>query len=178
MWISKWGFSWCLESILYIILYICTFIHSPGLPLSRHNSPPICISFCNADIREIGYRKLGHLENYEAQILPYFTPYWCDFVPFVKDLIIACFPVKACLPNDFQYDQALQILKMAWDSVEEPQIVLPLRAKRASTSFYLLWSVSVSRVVHMFSLFLFLFLFRSIADTCTIRMDYWFIDSC
>ena len=125
-----------LESILYIILYICTFIHGPGLSLSRHDSPPIRNWFCNAGLREIGYRKLGHLEHYEAQILPYFTHYWCDFAPFVKDLIIACFPVKAHLSNDFQYDQALHILKMAYDSIEEPQTVPPSRWKRASTPSY------------------------------------------
>ena len=118
-----------LESILYIILYICTFVHGPCLPLSRHKldvthhtSLPIRTWFCSNNIREIGYRKLAHLECYDVAILPYFTPYWCDFAPFVKDLIVACFPAKARLPNDFQYDQALRILKTAYDSVGERHI--------------------------------------------------------
>lgn len=132
-----------LESILYIILYICTFVRNPGLPLSRyesevaHNmSPPIRTWFCNSDIKEVGYRKLAHLECYDVAILPYFTPYWYDFAPFVKDLIIACFPVRARLPNNFQYDQALQILKKAYDSVEEPQNghISRVTPKRASNS--------------------------------------------
>jgi len=55
-------------------------------------------------------------------ILPYFAPYWCDFAPFVKDLIVAGFPVRVRSPNEFQYDQFLQILKTAYDSVEEPHI--------------------------------------------------------
>ena len=118
-----------LESILYIIIYICTFVHGPGI-LSRHEldvthhtmSPPMRTWFCKTDIREIGYRKLVHLESYDTQILPFFTSYWGDFAPFVEDLIIACFPVKARLPNAFQYDQALQILTMAYESVEEPKI--------------------------------------------------------
>ncbi len=107
-----------LKSILYIILYICTLVRGPGLPLleldaTHHVSPPICTWFCNDAIRKIGYHKLAHLQRPELTILPYFTPYWCDFTPFVKDLIVLCFLVKASLPITFQYDQALQILTMA-----------------------------------------------------------------
>jgi len=118
-----------LESILHIILYICTFIHGPGLPLSQHKldvthrtPPPIRTWFSNNDIREIGYQKLAHLECCDVAILPYFTPYWHDFSPFVRDLIVACFPGKACLSNNFHYDRVLQILTTAYDSVREPQI--------------------------------------------------------
>jgi Fungal protein kinase len=111
-----------LESILYIILYICTLVRGPSLPLdvTHFMSAPICTWFCNDSIREIGYRKLAHLECYDLAILPHFTPYWCDFTPFVKDLIITCFPVRPRLPNNFQYDQALRILKTAYNSVGEP----------------------------------------------------------
>jgi hypothetical protein len=94
--------------------------------------------FCKTNIREIGYCKLVDLERYDSQILPYFMSYWRDFTPLIKDLIIACFPVKAHLPNDFQYDQALQILKTAYDYVEEHQAVPPSKVwtpKRASDSF-------------------------------------------
>ncbi len=123
-----------LESMLYIIFYICTFVRGPGLPdvtITHHmsRSPPISTWFCNTNIREIGCRKLAHLRCYDVAILPYFTPYWRDFTPFVKDLIIACFPVNACLPNDFQYDRALQILKTAYDSVGEPQTSHTSRAQ-------------------------------------------------
>jgi hypothetical protein len=114
-----------LESILYIILYICTLVHGPGLPQyeldpTHYMSPPIFTWFCGDSAREIGYRKLYHLKSYDVAILPYFTPYWCDFSPFVKDLIIACFSMGTCLPNTFQYDQALRILKKAYNSVGEP----------------------------------------------------------
>jgi hypothetical protein len=97
-------------------------------------SPPICSWFCDNNIREIGYHKLAHLEGYEVTILPYLTPYWRDFAPFAKDLIMAGFPVKACLSNDFQYNQILQILNTAYDSVGEPQVghisrILPMASK-------------------------------------------------
>lgn len=120
-----------LESILYIILYICTFVRGPGLPpapsqhefdIAHHLSPPIGTWFSNdTDMRKMGYLKLAHLECHDTAILPYFAPYWHDFAPFAKELIIACFPVKACLPNDLQYNQVLQILKTAYHFVQEPQ---------------------------------------------------------
>jgi hypothetical protein len=86
-----------LESILYIILCICTFVPGPGLSLYKSDiarPPPIRSWFSNDEIREIGYRKLAHLECYDIAILPNFAPYWHDFAPFVGELIKACFPVN------------------------------------------------------------------------------------
>jgi hypothetical protein len=113
-----------LESILYIILYICTFIQGPGLPLYKLNMfPPLRTWFSDERTSEIAYRKLAHLQCYDIAILPNFTPYWCDFAPFVKDLIIACFPVNARLPSELQYERALRILEKAYSAVEEPSPV-------------------------------------------------------
>ncbi len=113
-----------LESILYIILFICTFVRGPGLlpyNLNKHHlSLLICSWLNNDEIRDIGYRKLAHLECYNIAILPNFMPYWHDFAPFVKDLINACFPARASLPNELQYEQVLGILEKAYNAVEEP----------------------------------------------------------
>lgn len=113
-----------LESILYIILYICTFIRGPGLPLYKFNMPtafpPLRTWFSDVVTREIGYRKVAHLQCYDLAILPNFAPYWCDFAPFVKELIIACFPLNARLPCELQYERALRILEKAYSAVEEP----------------------------------------------------------
>ena len=116
-----------LESFLYIILYICTLVRGPGLPLYKEDAthpgmpPPISTWFCSNSVSEIGYRKLAHLKCYNTAILPYFTPYWFDFTPFVKDLITTCFSLGGCIPNTVQYDQVLRILKAAYNSVGEPQ---------------------------------------------------------
>jgi hypothetical protein len=113
-----------LESMLYVILYICTFVRGPGLLLNESDmstmSLPIRSWFSNDEIREIGYHKLAHLECYDHSILPNLTPYWHDFAPFVEDLITSCFPVKPRLPNEMQYERVLQILEKAYDTVEEP----------------------------------------------------------
>jgi hypothetical protein len=110
-----------LESIIYIIIFICTFVSGPGLPICRPEaSLPIRTWFCGHNTKVIGSRKLADLQDYDVAILPYFTPYWHDFIPFVKDLIIACFPVSVRLPNEFQYEEVLRILKKAYNTVREP----------------------------------------------------------
>lgn len=110
-----------LESILYVIICICTFVPGPGLSLYESDiAPPIRSWFSGGGIREIGYRKSAHVDRYDIDILPNFAPYWHDFAPFVGDLIKACFPVKSRLPNKFQYEQTLRILKKAYNTVVEP----------------------------------------------------------
>jgi hypothetical protein len=113
-----------LESLLYIILSICTFVQGPGLSLHESDmarvSLPIRSWFSNDGIREIGLRKMRHLKRYDTVILPYFASYWHDFAPFVGDLIMACFPIKPHLPNQLQYENVLGILKKAYNVVEEP----------------------------------------------------------
>ena len=110
-----------LKSILYIILYMCTFVQGPGLLLDLpHAYLPIRSWFKNNDIRDMAYCKLAHLECYNIAILPNFASYWHDFTPFVEKLIIACFPVRVRLPNELRYEQALRILEEAYHAVEEP----------------------------------------------------------
>jgi serine/threonine protein kinase len=114
-----------LESMLYVIFYVCTFVRGPGLLLNESDtstalSLPIHTWFSNDEIRDIGYRKLAHLGCYDHSILPNFTPYWHDFTPFVKDLIVSCFPVTPRFPNEMQYERVLQILEKAYNTVEEP----------------------------------------------------------
>ena len=125
-----------LESILYIILYICTFVRGPGLLLYNLNMPsalpPLRTWFSNNRIREIGYRKLAHLQCYDIAILPNFTPYWHDFAPFVEDMIIACFPVNAWLPSELQYERVLTILKKAYSAVKEPTDIVSLALAQGS----------------------------------------------
>lgn len=94
--------------------------------------PPLRTWFNNDRIIEIGYRKLAHLQCYDIAILPNFAPYWRDFAPFVKDLIVACFPVNARLPSQLQYERMLRILEKAHGAVEEPTNQVSLALARSS----------------------------------------------
>ena len=98
-----------LESILYIIIFICTFVWGPGLPIySPEASLPICTWFSGDNTKAISSRKLANLQDYDVAILPYFTLYWHDFISFVKNLIIACFLVSLRLPKNFSMSKSLE----------------------------------------------------------------------
>jgi hypothetical protein len=83
-------------------------------------SLPIRSWFRKDKIKEIGYRKLAHVECFDAAIIPKFAAYWADFVPFVRELITACFPSKASFPNELKYEKVLEILDRAYRTVQEP----------------------------------------------------------
>jgi hypothetical protein len=56
-------------------------------------------------------------------LFPTFTPYWADFVPFVRQLISACFPRLPDFTNMLTHDTVLEILREAYDTVEEQQCI-------------------------------------------------------
>jgi hypothetical protein len=108
-----------LESILYIIFVVCTTVQRPGKLLSATPSK-ICSWFSLDEVEDIGYRKVAHVMCSERAILPYFSEYWGDFVPFVEELITTCFPQNPSLPNQLDYDKFLDILDRAYHAVQEP----------------------------------------------------------
>ena len=113
-----------LESILYVIFYICTFTKGPGIPRTTTevtDSLPLRNWFSHKDPKEIGLRKLAHMSTPELMITRHFTNYWADFAPFALELASVCFPGKTrtCLPNQLTHKRMLQILHAAYAQVEE-----------------------------------------------------------
>jgi len=94
---------------MYIKCYEIEWHRVPFLSFQYPSIMPVSTSLTT----EISYHKLAHLECYNTAILPFFTSYWHDFTLFIKDLITMCYSLKVCIPNTFQYDQVLQILKAA-----------------------------------------------------------------
>ena len=124
-----WNWSFilsCISAHLFgALVYCCmSWMYIPW-NLSMH------LWFNNCDIRQIGFHKLAHLDCHDFAILPYFTPYWQDFIPFVKDLIVACFLVRSSLPSELQYEKALRILKRAYNAVGKPSDSLIAQASWA-----------------------------------------------
>lgn len=109
-----------LESILYIIFCICT---GPGLVHLKSDIPqngfPYLTWFREEMIEDIGYSELAHVQCFATAKLLDLLADWLDFAPFVKELIDACFPVKARLPNELGYEKILEILDKAYDAVQE-----------------------------------------------------------
>ena len=111
-----------LESILYVIFYICTFTKGPGIPRTTSEvteNLPLRKWFCHEEPKDIGLRKIAHMSSPESMITNYFTNYWADFIPFATQLASVCFPHKTTLPNRLTHKTMLEILREAYSQVEE-----------------------------------------------------------
>jgi len=111
-----------LESMLYVIIYICTFTNGPNSlrPFSQLPEDLAIRSwFKDVNIASIGTTKVGHMECAAREILSGFTDYWTDFAPFVLELIKACFPREASVQNSLTYKGMIDILSRARSVVQE-----------------------------------------------------------
>jgi hypothetical protein len=114
-----------LESILYIIIYLCTYMEGPAAIKSAAATPTslhLNRWFTTDDLKGIGVLKMGNITSADYTIICDFTPYWADFVPFIREMISACFnsPSQPAEPNSLTYTTMLDILKRAYDVVQEP----------------------------------------------------------
>jgi hypothetical protein len=117
-----------LESILYVIFYFCTYFKGPGLHRDSDDLPemvsiPMERWFRQETFTQIARDKCGVIITAHASLFPTFTPYWADFVPFVHRLISACFPQLPDFTNMLTHDIFLEILREAYNTVEEHQYI-------------------------------------------------------
>jgi hypothetical protein len=115
-----------LESILYVILYICTFFKEPGSMKESGDFPelmsiPLERWFRQETISAISREKVGAIMMAKVSLLVKFTPYWADMIPFVCQLISTCFSALPSLASNLTHDAVLEILKEAYNTVKEPQ---------------------------------------------------------
>jgi hypothetical protein len=113
-----------LESILYVILFICTFTIGPSQPRPDFKTTEklkMKAWFTTETITTIGSRKMLDMSQPERSIIPGFTPYWKDFAPFALELLNLCFPptYSSALPNKLTYGGMLAILDRACNTVKE-----------------------------------------------------------
>jgi hypothetical protein len=124
-----------LESILYVILVICTFTKGPNIPRPDHDTPDTLSMktwFSTAPIQTIGLIKTGHMCRPERAIIPGFTEYWEDFGPFALELLQLCFPPDSNRtgPNKLTHKGMLSILNKAIKTVKElPTNIMPVMMK-------------------------------------------------
>jgi hypothetical protein len=111
-----------LESILYVIFYICTFTKGPSKSRLIKEVPdtlPLRKWFSDQDPKEIGLRKVANMTEPEQMITNHFTNYWADFAPFALQLASTCFPSKPSIANELTHKRMLEILHTAYDQVVE-----------------------------------------------------------
>lgn len=110
-----------LESVLYVIIWICC--HMIGPEMEREDPEKLEIrKWCDMGLglRELGHRKLAHIVDAEGVILKEFTPYWEDFKPFLRRLIKAFWPGTVVEANSITPGKMVAILQEAIVTVQEP----------------------------------------------------------
>jgi hypothetical protein len=124
-----------LESILYVILYICTFTNGPGLPRLDFETPDTLNMktwFTTDTVKIIGCRKVGHMCQPERNLISGFTEYWKDFTPFALELLHLCFPptYNPAHPNKLTHEKMLSILREAKSTVKELPANVPVTEEK------------------------------------------------
>jgi hypothetical protein len=112
-----------LESILYVILFICTFTKGPDVPRPDFETPSTLKMkdwFSILPLKEIGDRKISDMCQPKVSIIPGFTDYWADFGPFALDLIQLSFPSNPAFPSKLTHTEMVSILEKACTTVKEP----------------------------------------------------------
>jgi hypothetical protein len=106
-----------LESLLYVIIYLCTYTTGP-CEMQKKFPPSMTISlahwFRKDYVKEIGWTKAGHIMMAEDTIIFKFDEYWSVFAPFIQELIETCFPNNPSKPNMLTHATMLAILERAF----------------------------------------------------------------
>jgi hypothetical protein len=115
-----------LESILHVILWICTSMDGPGIERRvvdpRFMDLPLHMWFDkDANIRDLGYSKLGHIVDAERAILSNLPPYWSPLKPFIKQLLTAFFPIHPIAGSNITPQKMVEILRNAVHHVESKE---------------------------------------------------------
>jgi hypothetical protein len=142
-----------LESLLYVILWICTSMDGVGVERRqadpRFMDVPLRTWFDkNANIRDLGYRKLAHVVDFERAILDNFPPFWNSFKPFIRELLSAFFPIHPIAGCPITSKAIISILKKAAVEVDkaadEPEAATPYERNTSAATFNQIFSNSTS----------------------------------
>jgi hypothetical protein len=109
-----------LESIFYVIIWVCCHMEGPEVERKDPYFLPVR-EWCNMNhsLRKLGLIKLSHLANFDDSILQHFPPYWHDFMPYMRQLKTAFWPESFETPNRITSEKMLSILKEASANVKD-----------------------------------------------------------
>jgi Fungal protein kinase len=111
-----------LESVFYVLIWVCSHMEGPETERSDPHSLPVR-EWCsmNVNLRKLGLIKLSHLADFEDSILRHFTPYWNDFKPYVRQLMDAFWPTTFQKSNSMTSEKMLEILKDAITNMKDAE---------------------------------------------------------
>jgi hypothetical protein len=120
-----------LESLFYVLLYLCTNLDGPGVirspaELNKHSTIPLSFWLqASSSLHQIGLHKAGTLADFETSILKCFSPYFVDLQPCVYNMCRAIYgDRKPGSPSNVSHDEIIKIFTDTLDTLA-PEAALP-----------------------------------------------------
>jgi hypothetical protein len=129
-----------LESLFYVLIYICTNLSGPGTIRTReelkvHGSIPLTAWFkASYSLNEIGISKSGALCDIKSHILRSFAPYFEDLKPCVMKLNNAIYSSPG-VPRPVSHDKMIEIFTETLDSLPHETASIPAFESLTVTSY-------------------------------------------
>jgi Fungal protein kinase len=104
-----------LESLFYVLVYICTNLGGPQTPrlideLLEFKSLPLAAWFVpETSFEGLATSKLGVAHVFEKRIVDRFSPYFSDIKPCVMDLFHAMYPSGPQIKSSLTHDRMIEI---------------------------------------------------------------------
>jgi hypothetical protein len=120
-----------LESLFFVLIYICTNLSGPGAVRTReelqvHSSIPLSAWFRTSySLREVGIAKAGAFCQFEENILKPFAPYFEDLKPCIRKLFKEIYTDTPGIPRPISHDKMIEIFTEALDTLPHETISIP-----------------------------------------------------
>jgi hypothetical protein len=104
-----------LESLFYVLIYLCTNLAGPNTPrpleeLLIFTSLPIAAWFISeTSFEALGTGKLGLAHAFQKRVVDRFSPYFTDIKPCVTELFHAMYPSGPQIKSSLTHDKMIKI---------------------------------------------------------------------
>jgi serine/threonine protein kinase len=120
-----------LESLFFVLIYICTNLSGPGAIRTReelkvHSSIPLSAWFkASSSLHEVGISKAGAFCQFDENILKPFAPYFEDLKPCILKLFNAMYIEKPGTPAPISHEKMIEIFNETLDELPHETISIP-----------------------------------------------------
>jgi hypothetical protein len=115
-----------LESLFYVLVYICTNLEGPNTPRSLSDlitftSLPMAAWFVpETSFEGLATSKLGIAHTFESRIVGRFSPYFEDIKECVMDLFRAMYPNGPRIQSSLTHDRMIEIFTETLEKLPSP----------------------------------------------------------
>ena len=126
-----------LESLFYVLVFICTNLEGPSTPRSladllNFTSLPLAGWFtAGASLESLGTNKLGLAHAFERRIVGRFAPYFTDLKPCVMALFRAMYPNGPAVKSALTHDGMIQIFTETLEKLPPHDVMFNASRKKS-----------------------------------------------